>query len=328
VWIAVRRAALLLLLLVAGCGGGGSAGTPDETVRVLLDFTPNGVHAGLYLARQRGYDTTEGAQIRIRRPGASTDALKLLQAGRADAAILDIHDLGLARERRRDLVGVMAIVQRPLAAVLAQPSIGSPRELEGRRAGVTGLPSDSAVLDTVVRGDGGDPGRVREVTIGFEAERALLARRVDAATAFWNVEGVAVKARRPRIREFRVDAFGAPAYPELVLVVTRATLQERRATVEALVRALQRGYREAQVDPESAVVAMLERERGLDREALAAQVDAVAPAWSAGARFIGQLRRDALEAWAAWDAETGILRRAPDVEAAFAFDVAQPPPAP
>ena len=72
-------------------------------------------------------------------------------------AILDIHDLGLAREQGRDIVGVMAFVQRPLAAVLAQPAIRSPQELEGKRAGVSGLPSDEAVLRSVVAGDGGDP---------------------------------------------------------------------------------------------------------------------------------------------------------------------------
>ena len=44
----------------------------------------------------------------------------------------------------------------------------------------------------IVRGDGGDPGGVREVTIGFQAVPALLAGRVAAATGFWNAEGVAL----------------------------------------------------------------------------------------------------------------------------------------
>ena len=113
-------------------------------------------------------------------------------------AILDIHDLGLAREKGRDLVGVMALVQAPLAAVLAQPEIKSPKDLEGERAGVSGLPSDVAVLRSVVQGAGGDPDRVKETTIGFEAVKALLAKRVAAATAFWNVEGVALKAQAAR----------------------------------------------------------------------------------------------------------------------------------
>jgi ABC-type nitrate/sulfonate/bicarbonate transport system substrate-binding protein len=211
----------------------------------------------------------------------------------------------------------MAFVQSPLAAVLAQPGIRTPKDLEGERAGVSGLPSDEAVLRSVVQGAGGDPERVRTTTIGFEAVKALLARRVAAATAFWNVEGVALKSKRPGMREFRVDDFGAPAYPELVLTVTRETLEERPAVVRATIRALQRGYAEAQSDPESALSAMLDSERGLDREALRAQLDAVAPEFTAGARAFGELRPRVLREWAAWDARFGILKEPIDVSRAF-----------
>ena len=283
----------------------------------MLDFTPNAVHAGIYLALDRGYDEAEGVHLTLRKPGASTDALKLLESGRADMAILDIHDLGLAREHGADLVGVMAVVQRPLAAVLAQPGIRTPKDLEGERAGVTGLPSDDAVLRSIVEGAGGDFARVRTTTIGFNAVKALLAGRVAGATAFWNAEGVTLKAEKPGMREFRVDDYGAPAYPELVLCVTRPTLEDRRPAVSATIRALQRGYTEAQVDPESAVAAMLSAEPDLRQPELAAQLDAVAPAFTAGAAVYGQLRPAVLRAWARWDVEFGILERPPDVGRAF-----------
>jgi ABC-type nitrate/sulfonate/bicarbonate transport system substrate-binding protein len=318
----VRLFPFLLAVLAAAlsaCGGSSGGDRPDADATLLLDFTPNAVHAGIYLATARGYDDAEGVRLRIRKPNASTDALKLLRGGRADLAILDIHDLGLARQQGHDLVGVMAIVQRPLAAVLAQPEIRRPRDLEGERVGVTGLPSDEAVLRSVVAGDGGDPEKVRSTTIGFEAVKAMLARRVAGATAFWNAEGVALRRRRPEIREFRVDDFGAPAYPELVLTVTRKTLEERPAVVRAAIRGLQRGYTQAQADPESAITALMEAERGLDRAGLAAQLDAVAPAFTAGtgARAMGRLRPEVLRDWVEWDVEFGILERPIDVEAAF-----------
>jgi ABC-type nitrate/sulfonate/bicarbonate transport system substrate-binding protein len=312
-----KLAALAAVAILCGCGSNSGTDRPDQDATLLLDFTPNAVHAGIYVATSREFDDAEGVRLEVRAPSASTDALKLLQAGRADMAILDIHDLGLARQEGHDLVGVMAVVQRPLAAVLAQPSVSRPRELEGERVGVSGLPSDVAVLNSIVAGDGGDPGRVRATTIGFEAVAALLADRVAGATAFWNVEGVALRAERPDVREFRVDDFGAPAYPELVLCVTRATLNEHEDVVRATIRALQRGYGVAQTDPESAVTAMLDQTRGVDREALTAQLDAVGPAFTAGARAYGQLRPDVLREWAAWDVEFGILEEPIDVGAAF-----------
>ena len=172
---------------------------PGAEATLLLDFQPNAVHAGIYLATERDYDDAEGVELDVKAPGASTDALKQLEAGRADLAILDIHDLGLARQQGADIVGVMAFVQQPLAAVLAQPGIRSPRQLEGQRVGVTGLPSDDAVLRSIVSGAGGDPDAVRPVTIGFQAVKALLAERVAGATAFWSAEGVELKAQRPGI---------------------------------------------------------------------------------------------------------------------------------
>ena len=36
--------------------------------------------------------------------------------------------------------------------------------------------------------------------------RSVLTGRVAGATGFWNVEGVALRAKRPRIREFRVES--------------------------------------------------------------------------------------------------------------------------
>jgi ABC-type nitrate/sulfonate/bicarbonate transport system substrate-binding protein len=324
----VRRLVLLAAVLVlAGCGTTGTD-RPGEDATLLLDFTPNAVHSGIYLASERGYDEAEGVTLKIQAPTQSTDAPKLLQAGKVDFAILDIHDLGLARERGADLVGVMALVQRPLAAVLAQPPIHTPRELEGRRAGVTGLPSDVAVLRSVVKGAGGDPDKVRATTIGFDAVKAMLANRVAGATAFWNVEGVALKAKRPGIHEFRVDDYGAPSYPELVLCVTRDTLDERADVVRAAIRGLQRGYLAAQDDPASAITAMTTADPELEGAVLAPQLDAVAPAFTAGAKTMGELQPDVLRAWAKWDVDFGILKRPPDVDAAFDTTLVGPAPQP
>jgi putative hydroxymethylpyrimidine transport system substrate-binding protein len=314
-----RLLALLALsaaLLAAGCSRG-SEDRPNQSATLVLDFQPNAVHAGIYLALERDFDDAEGVTLRVQPPSSSTDSVKLLLAGRAQFAILDIHDLALAREKGRDLVGVMAVVQRPLAAVMAQPEIRRPRDLEGKRAGVTGLPSDDAVLSSVVRGDGGDPSKVRRVSIGFQAVAALLARRVDAATAFWNAEGVVLQARRPGIHQFKVDDFGAPPYPELVLCVTRQTLRDDRSLVAATVRALRRGYQEAIADPESAVEALVDRAH-VKRDETERELDAVSPAFTEGAPRYGALDPVALRAWARWEARFGITKRPPDVAQAFA----------
>ena len=297
---------MLLLLLAGAALAGCSDDGPDEKLMLALDFQPNPAHAGIYGALR------EGGDLEVRVPSSSTDSLKLLGAGRADVAVVDIHDLGLARQAGQDLVGIGALVQRPLAAVIAREGIRRPRDLEGRRVGVTGLASDEAVLRAVVEADGGAFDRVDRVTIGFSAVPSLVAGRVDAVVAFWNVEGVALRRRGVRTREFRVDEYGAPRYPELVLVTERETLRRDGERLDGLLDALAEGTRGALADRGATVVELVEAS-GADEALVRAQLEAVAPALLPPIR----LDRGAIRGWAQFDAQFGILERRPDVRLAF-----------
>jgi putative hydroxymethylpyrimidine transport system substrate-binding protein len=314
------RAASIATLLAAAlsCGCGASSGAPQsQNATLVLDFTPNAIHAGIYTAIARSFDKGEGVNLRVVAPSATTDSIKLLTTGRADFAILDIHDLAIARERHEDIVGIMAIVQRPLAAVIAAPQIRSPRALQGHRVGITGVPSDTALLRSIVAGDGGDPFKVKTVTIGFNAVLALLSHRVAAATAFWSDEGVTLQRRRPGFHIFRVDQYGAPSYPELVLCATRSSLERDPGLAHAVVRALVRGYGVTLTDPEGSEADLEARVRGLDPKLVAAELGAEQPAFVAADGSFGELNLQSLRAWARWEARLRIVRRPPNVRKAF-----------
>lgn len=315
--VAALLAAALLLVGAAGCGGGGAEpGAPDGAT-LVLDFTPNAAHAGIYVALREGFYRDAGIDPTIRQPGESTDASKLLTAGRAEFAILDIHDLGIARERGLGPVGLMPIVQRPLAAVIAAGDgpVRRPRDLEGRAVGVTGLPSDDAVVDSEVAADGGDPALVRRVTIGFNAVSSLAAGKVPATTGFWNAEGVALRRRGIPIRVFRVSRYGAPPYPELVLATSRRTIARDPGLVDSVVAATARGYRFASGHPAAALDDLLASVPSLDRGDQAAQLRALRPVLRP-APFDPRVLRE----WAAWDLQHGVLKRPLDVEAAFRLE--------
>jgi putative hydroxymethylpyrimidine transport system substrate-binding protein len=308
-------AALVAATALAACGD--DEGNAPPQVDLALDFTPNAVHAPIYAAVRERLDEREGIRLRIRPPGASPDALKLVASGRADVGLLDIHDLGLALERGSDVVAVGALVQRPLAAVVAVGDVRRPRDLEGKRVGVSGLPSDPAVLRAVLEHDGASLARVKQVTIGFNSVSNLVERKVAAVPVFWNVEGVALKQRGVRTREFRVDDYGAPRYPEVVLFTSRATLERRREDVEAVVRALAAGV-EAALSDRPTAAAEVARAGNADLALVRAQLDAVAPALLPPLR----LDRAALDAWAGFDVRFGILKRRPDLARGFDFGMA------
>jgi NitT/TauT family transport system substrate-binding protein/putative hydroxymethylpyrimidine transport system substrate-binding protein len=274
------------------------------------------VHAPIFTAVRTGADRRHGERIVIERPGSQPDSLKAVLAGRADVGVLDIHDLGLAQERGKDVVAIGALVERPLAALIAKPGIQRPRDLGGRTVGVSGLPSDPAFLHAIVRRDGGNYPSIRQVTIGFNAVSALLTRKVDAVPAFWNAEGVVLRQRGLPVREFRVEDFGAPPYPEVVLITTRRTLERRRGDLERFVAAVGDGARAEMRDPETAAK-QVAAEAGGSVGLAAAQLRAVRGIVDPSLR----LDRGVVERWADFDARIGILPRRPDVSRAFAFDL-------
>ena len=319
---AASLAAVLLALALSGCGGDGaepdapSSGVP---VSLVLDYQPNAVHAGIYSAIAAGDLEEQGIDLTVQEPGQSTDAPKLLRAGRVDLAVMDIHDLAIARDQGVDLVGVGALVQRPLAAVIANRANGISRvsDLAGARIGVTGLPSDDAVVEATLGSAGLDPGDADLVTIGFGSVPALSSGKVDAATAFWNAEGIALRLEGVRTQEFRVDEYGAPSYPELVLVSTRETLEYDRERIEATLAGLRAGQERALHDPDTVLDDLIEAVPALVEADQRAQISALGGAL--GPPLV--LDRKVLEEWADWELRYGLVESRPDVGEAFDFSL-------
>jgi ABC-type nitrate/sulfonate/bicarbonate transport system substrate-binding protein len=307
-------ATALALVGVVGCGGSGAEPGGPKGATLVLDFTPNAVHSGIYAAAVAGFYEDAGVDLKIQPPGESTDAPKLLGAGKVDFAILDIHDLGIAREKGIPLVAVAPIVQRPLAAVIARGDgpVRSPHDLEGERVGVSGLPSDEAVVDSEVEADGGDPAKVDEVTIGFTAVPSLAAGKIAAATGFWNAEAVALERQDVPIRVFKVDDFGAPPYPELVLTTSEETLERDPQLVDDVVAATRRGYAFTEVHPQIALDDLLAANKALERADQEAQLKVLLPDLHPK-----PFDPKVLDEWAAWDLQHHLLEKPLAVQQAF-----------
>jgi putative hydroxymethylpyrimidine transport system substrate-binding protein len=185
-----------------GCGDDGEDGAENPSTAIVgLDFTPNAVHAPIYAAVRNGYDERYG--VRLPNPPAR------ILARFAHTAHLGARRSGGARHPRpsvsRASVGrtwsaSLGWCSGPLAAIIAQPDIRRPRDLEGNRVGVSGLPFDPAVLREVMEGDGGDYDKIRQVTIGFATVPSLIKKRIDAVPAFWNAEGATLRQRGVRTR--------------------------------------------------------------------------------------------------------------------------------
>ena len=133
---------------------------------------------------------------------------------------------------------------------------------------------------------------MKKVTVGFNAvPGAARPSKVARRDRVLERRGRRAEGRSgPACKQFQVDDYGAPSYPELVLATSRETLETDAPVVRATIRALRRGYEGAINDPESAVSALTDAERALDRTLTAAELDAVSPVvHRAGAAFYGEL---------------------------------------
>ena len=177
------------------------------------------------------------------------------------------------------MVGVSSIVGRPLAAVIARDrdAVREPADLEGGEVGVTGPAVRRRRARLGARGRRApSPSSVRRVTIGFDAVATLAAGQLDAATAFWNAEGVALRELGVPTREFRVDDYGAPRYPELILATSAETLRERpRAGRRRWSRRPTHGYDDLEADPEAALADLLDAVPELDPDEQRRQLEAL-----------------------------------------------------
>ena len=246
-----------------GCGSRlERASASARTRRWCSTSPPTPSTPGIYTRAARGYDHAEGVRLHVDRP---------LGVDRLDQAAGD-------RTRRtsrswtsttwrspasaaRTSSGSWRSCERPLAAVIAAPAIHNPRQLEGKTVGRDrraqrhrGAATRSSPAPAAI------PAKVKTITIGFNAVAGAARRPRRGGDRVLERRGRdAAAPRDPGFHVFRVEHYGAPAYPELVLCATRPPAASRPGLAHAVVRTLVRGYGVTLTDPQ--------RQRGRSRVA-------------------------------------------------------------
>jgi putative hydroxymethylpyrimidine transport system substrate-binding protein len=287
----------------AGAGGatgrtGGAAGAlpgalPHMThATLILDFTPNAVHAGIYRALAAGYYRRENIDLQVEQPSATAEPLSLVDGGRAQFGLADGSDVASEIAGGGQDEAIMAIVQRPVGGLIALASehLSSPSQLQGRTVGITGVPSDRAVLDTEVRHAGGDPARVHVVTVGFNGAQGLVAGRLAAFTGFVPDDGVGLEVEGHPITPFWLDRNGGPPYPGLVAFTNRGLAASDPLLVRDFLAATVHGYEDTLRDPARSLADLLRLNPSLPRALTAASLRAYLPLFDYGGVPLGTIQ--------------------------------------
>lgn len=266
---------ILLGLLLAGCGqsaGGGKAinpqTVPPKPATIMLDWTINSDHGGLYTAIERGDFARNHIAAAPKVPSASTAQIQLVAAGRASFGISYEPDLLAARAQHIPVRSVMCIMQHPLDTVMALKSSGitRPRDLVGKTIGMAGSPSDNPIVSAMMRHDGASIKQAHMVNVGYNLLPALLSHRVDAVVGvYWTWEAIQARMKGYAVNVMRVERWGVPNYCELVLVASDRTIRSQPVFVREVVQSLQEGYAYAATHPTAAWLALHKADSSLNR---------------------------------------------------------------
>jgi putative hydroxymethylpyrimidine transport system substrate-binding protein len=331
--------ACVLAIGLCACGSSSKHSTANVAVHVvpaplehptqatlILDFTPNAVHAGIYRALAAGYYKRENIDLHIVEPTSTQDTLKLIDAGKAQFGLADGSDVASLIAGGGDAQAVMALVQRPLGGLIALASehLHSPAELAGKTVGITGVPSDLAVLDTELHASGVSPGRVHVVTVGFNGPQALLAGRISAFTGFIPDEGVTLGASGHPVSAFGLAQYGGPAYPGLVAFTTRNEIASDPQLVRDFVAASVHGYEDTLADPSRSLAELEAANPTLPHALTAASLRVYLPLFAAGHTVpFGTLQAANVAAMSSWMLGAGLIH-APVAPARYGTNVFLP----
>jgi putative hydroxymethylpyrimidine transport system substrate-binding protein len=274
----------VVALALAGCGEkqeavSGAAGSSQQFT-LMLDWTPNADHAGIYQALAEGDFAKAGLDVHVQIPSDPASPLELLAAGKVDAAISYEPEVLLARNQGQALVSVAAIVQVPLTSIVSLGSkhITRPAQLRGKTVGDAGIPYQHAYLTTILAHAGVPAGSVKEINVGANLVPAMLSGRVDATLgAYWNYEAIQLAMLHKHPNVIRMEQAGVPTYNELVVVVTKNEIVNHPDVVRRFVQALARGYGSVRRNPQAAVRNLVQASPGLDPKLQLASVKATLP---------------------------------------------------
>ncbi|WP_034622561.1 ABC transporter substrate-binding protein [Cellulomonas sp. URHE0023] len=279
--------AVASLAVLSACSTA-QAGDPSQDrrpVSVILDWTPNTNHSGLYIAQERGYFSDAGLDVTIVQPG-DTSGLQLLAAGQADFAYSVAEGLVPAREKGADVVSVAAVIQHNTSSLISLTSAGisRPRDLAGHSYGSYGSELEEALIRTLVSCDGGDPDAVTMPPLASDDFRiGLTEHQFDAAWVFDGWDTI-------RLRD--LDGLDVSTMPFLdhtdcipdwytpLVATSQEHIDHDPALVRDFVGALTRGYEDAITDPQAAADAIKEAAPEIDEDLLSRSARWLAPRYT------------------------------------------------
>lgn len=311
--------AFLLTVFMTGCG---KAPAPLTKITVMLDWTPNTNHTGLYVAKEKGFYQEQGLDVEILQTGDPGPA-QLVAAGKVDFGVSYQEQVTNARAENVPLVSLAAVIQHNTSgfASLKEANLTRPKNLEGKRYGGWGAPEEQAVIDAVMTKDGGNPKKVKMVDIGEADFFSVIGKQVDFTWIFYGWDGIQAELKKMPLNIIMLKDFDpALDYYTPVLVTSESMIKEKPDIVKKFMAATSKGYELAITNPDEAAGILIKSVPELNGDLVKASQKYLAAQYTADAPQWGWQKKEVWANYAAWMNDRKLLNKMIDVSQAFTND--------
>jgi len=325
------KAAALALAAVAALGSVACSVKKDEAkdgltpVTLMLNWTPNNHHAGIYAALQNGWYREEGIDLKIVEPAAA-GADQVVASGGADFGISQAESLLPARLAGANVVSVATLLPHNDSSFFALTSSGikRPKDFEGKTYGGYGGALERELLNTLVKCDGGDPAKVKSVEVGnIDYLPGMEQKRFDFVWVFegWDV----LRAREVERKDVTSVKFVdyekcIPDWYTPVIIASEQTIKQRPDLVRKFLKATARGYDLAAANPDQAAALLLKSAPELDKNLVTASAKYHAPKYATTGKPWGVQDAKVWTDFTAFLRKSGLLEKDVDASKAFTND--------
>ncbi|MFC5702226.1 ABC transporter substrate-binding protein [Cohnella faecalis] len=338
-WKSAGIAVLAGTLLLAGCGkndgtkgpeasspsSSGSVSEPSaalQDVTVVLDWTPNTNHTGLYAAKEKGFWEKRGLKVEIVQPPES-GANALVGSGKADFGITAQEDLTLAREQGVPIVSVAAIIQHNTSgfASPADKNIKEPKDFEGKTYGAWGSPAEKAVIESLMQEQKADIGKVNFVDIGTADFLTAVKRDIDFAWIYYGWDGVGAELKGEKLNMVYLSDYSKQLdYYTPVLTSNEDFLKNKPDLAKAFLAGATEGYQFAIDHPDEAADILLKAAPELDKDLVHASQKWLASKYKDDAPRWGEQKKEVWTGYGEWMKAHGLLQKELNFEQMYTND--------
>lgn len=312
--------ALVMVFSLAGCGSSKEAEQqPLQKVTLLLDWTPNTNHTGVYVAKKLGYYRDEGLDVEIVQPSEGGTA-QLVAAGKGDFGFSYQEEVTIARTKGLPIKAIAAVIQHNTSGFASPVSKGikTPKDFEGKRYGGWGSPAEEAMLKAVMKQYNADFNKVEMVNIGTSDFFTSVQKDIDFAWIFWGWDGIHSQLNGVQLNFIRLrDLNDALDYYTPVLIASEKTIESRPDLVKRFMRATSKGYLYCINNPKEAAEILLESAPELNRELVIRSQEYLAKEYQADARRWGEMSETRWKKYADWMYAQHLIEKPLDYKDAF-----------